>query len=144
MTTTNPTLYLIRGLPGVGKSTLADKLGVNISADDYFHGYDLSKPYVFVPEELGQAHKECQDRCRALLEQGLTVAVANTFTMLWELQFYFDMANELNVHVVVIDLFDGGFTNEQLVKRNTHGVPLEGFERMRGRYQHDLGAYRSS
>ena len=56
-----PTLYIIRGLPGSGKSTLGVKLcgeGNTFAADDYFE--DDTGVYNFDPTRLKDAHAWCQ------------------------------------------------------------------------------------
>jgi predicted kinase len=131
-------LFLIRGLPSSGKSTLAEKLagGNTVEADDFFMDDGV---YKFDPKLLPQAHAYCQDTTDKLLSMGLDTAVANTFTQRWEMQVYLEMAVKHGVSITVIDLFDGGLTDEELHARNKHGVPLEAFAKMRERYVHDWG-----
>ena len=145
MTTNSSILYIYRGLPSSGKSTAASlkvPTGRDISTDDFFHeDRDRSKPYTFVLERIfdGSAHGWAQDRVRSLLSDGtgLPVAIANTNTQRWEFQAYLDICEELGCEYEVIDLFDGGLSDEQLFARNAHGVPLERFAIMRARYEHD-------
>ncbi len=136
-------LIIFRGLPASGKSTQAQSLvpkGRDVAADDYFHtNFDRTTPYVFDGSKIPDAHQWCQSKVRSLLsdDTGLPVAVANTNTMRWEMQPYIDICNALGCEYEVIDLYDAGLTNEQLHARNSHGVPLEAFERMRARYEKD-------
>ncbi len=129
-------LYLIRGLPGAGKTNLSIDLRCDsVEADHFFQG---ENGYVFNPRKLGEAHAWCQARCRELLSDPdiQQCTVANTFTQRWELEPYLQMAAELGSDVIVIDLFDGGCTDEQLFARNVHGVPMQGITQMRARYEH--------
>jgi predicted kinase len=132
-------LFLIRGLPGSGKSTLADALGVfNTEADQYF--VDEDGNYNFDPSKLPQAHAQCQEDTRASLESGISVAVSNTFTQMWEMIPYIEMARDTGARLTVIDLFDGGCNDRELERRCIHGVPLHAFRAMRQRYEHDWKA----
>lgn len=130
-------LYIVRGLPGAGKSTLSStKIApdTTVSADDYFmHG----GKYVFDRNKLGEAHAYCQRRVEELLEDDHNVAVANTFTQRWEIEPYLKIADKAGAIVCIIDLYDGGLSDEQLAARNVHGVPLDVIAGMRKRYEHD-------
>ena len=85
------TLYLVRGLPGSGKSSLARQLapGQVYSADDLF--YELGDgTYAFDPTKLKAAHALCEKRVAQAMAAGVpVVAVANTFSQSWEAAPYF-------------------------------------------------------
>lgn len=108
------TLFIIRGIPGSGKSTLARHLaGQHLEADMYFV---KDGKYQFDPSKLKEAHAWCRQAVRELMEAGEpTVAVANTFTQLWEMQDYRDLAEEYGYGVFAITC-----ENEF---GNVHGVP---------------------
>jgi hypothetical protein len=65
------------------------------------------------------------------------VFVANTFTMRWEIEPYRLMAMAHGAAFEVIDIFDGGLSDEDLARRNAHGVPTAAIANMRARYEHD-------
>ena len=146
-------VLLIRGLPGSGKSWLASCISMGkvqttcLEADNYF--YDESLGYQFDPAKLTEAHLWCFQRFLrflTLLSNPLRVGekfdndmiiVSNTFSCRWEMEKYLEAAKKRDIQVKVIDLFDNGMTDEELVKRNIHDVPIETIQAMRSRWEHD-------
>lgn len=139
----NRTIYIIRGLPGSGKTTYAKKLldaerannsnTAMFAADDYFY---RNGEYVFEPEKLKKAHELCQSNTRSAMAFGASIiAVHNTFTTQWEVDPYLKLASEYRYRVIVINMFDGELTDEELARRNTHGVPVSSIRRMRDRWE---------
>lgn len=138
-------MFIIRGLSGSGKSTIAKSLieKGEIEADcvfeaDMYFCQNILGEYRFNASKLPAAHAWCQQSTEKALKEGKSVAVANTFTEKWEMEFYVVMARKLNVEIKVIDVFDGGLTDAELAERNAHGVPEKVIGRMRARYQHDI------
>ena len=131
------TLILIRGLPGSGKSSLAELFdGPCFAADDYFM---VGGTYRFDAAQLGRAHKQCQANVVEALAVGQPITiVANTFSMRRELKPYLSMAEEFGARVHVIDLFDAGLSDAQLAERGVHDVPVETIARFRARWHHSL------
>jgi predicted kinase len=122
-------LYIVRGVPGSGKTTFAKQLTANVfEADHYF--YDNDGNYNFVPSEIKKAHKECQEFVGHAMTSGIKkIAVANTFTQEWEMKPYMDMAKEFGymVFTVVVENRHGGV--------NQHGVPEDKIEQMCNRFE---------
>ena len=130
------TLYLIRGLPGAGKTTMAEALSTSgvvqriYEADDFFLNEDGT--YWFDGAFLGKAHDGCFAKTKAAIEDGRSVAVSNTFTTEREMQRYVDLAKERGIKLV------------SLVVENRHGngsvhdVPEAAMRRMRERFNFQL------
>ena len=126
-------LILIRGLPGVGKTTLGNLIGDCISADDWMT--NAAGEYQFYPSRLPEVHAKCRNLADARLAIGGDCVIANTFSQRWEIKPYLDIAAKHGARVTVIDLFDGGLTDAELAARGVHGVPLATIGAMRARWQ---------
>ncbi len=124
------TLYIVRGLPGSGKSSLAKKVTELVySADDFFT--NKKGEYNFNAKLLGKAHEWCWGKVRDAMFIGAeAVAVANTFTQAWEAEKYYQIAEEYGYSVFVIEC--------QNDFGNVHDVPQESIDAMKERWEKDL------
>ena len=123
------TLYIIRGLPGSGKTTLARQLaGANVcEADEFFT--DESYNYRFDPKDLKWAHIYCQNKCKALMESNIElIAVSNTGSRRWEFAPYIELARLNDYRVVEITLTGDTYAN-------IHEVPSDTIEAMKARWE---------
>ncbi len=105
------TLYIVRGVPGSGKSEVAELLapGHHYEANDYF--YDKNGEFHYNQYNLDKAHKQCFKNVENDMMNGVErIAVANTFTKKWEYQNYIDAATKLGFKVVII-ICKGNFTS---------------------------------
>ena len=125
------TLYLLRGLPGAGKTTLASKLADKcVCADDY---EGLYANETFHPELLGQAHKWCQNICSYYMDaEAPEIAIHNTLTTEMELMPYMKMANEHDYKVVSL------IVENRHCSESVHSVPEQTIENMRNRFSIEL------
>ena len=133
----NKNLYIVRGLPGSGKSTFALNLvGADFlvcEADKYFM---VDGEYKFDGSKLKEAHESCRNLVETYMKDSLVndqfyreIAVSNTFTQEWEMQAYIDLAKQYGymVFTVIVENRHGGV--------NQHGVPDEALTRMRDRFE---------
>ena len=122
-------LFLIRGIPGSGKTTLANLLPVDrcIAADDYH--YDAGGNYNWKPETSKAGHAWCQREVEVAMEFGYSIAVHNTFTTEWEMQPYFDMAEQYGYRVTTI------IVENRHKSESVHNVPEETIQKMKDRFE---------
>ena len=132
-------LILVRGLPGSGKSTFARSIAgpyAHWEADMYFQrtfdehgevdGYD--GPYEFDPAALPDAHQWCLDMVEQFMDRHRsTVVVANTFSRLWEMQGYHEIAYRKDWDVTVFHM-KGNWGS-------IHNVPEHVIEEMAERWE---------
>jgi tRNA uridine 5-carbamoylmethylation protein Kti12 len=133
-------LYIMRGLPGSGKSTMARHIlaqslsegaeGYIFSTDDYF--LSLDGKYIFDPIKLAAAHAWNQDRAvKAMTKHVDTIIIDNTNILKDHYALYVTEAKArgYRINIVTVGSFDPDFI-EQCFLRNTHGVPLHTIQRM--------------
>ena len=130
-------LFLIRGLPGSGKTTFAKKMAKRRffqnypvwEADEYFVNDDNGK-YEFNPSYLREAHRWCKDRCIYSMSKKVNkIFISNTFTEEWEMVVYFELAKQYgyNVTTIIVENRHDGV--------NIHGVDEKKLEVMKKRFQ---------
>ncbi|KAF0312381.1 2',3'-cyclic-nucleotide 3'-phosphodiesterase [Amphibalanus amphitrite] len=141
---TSKVLFILRGLPGCGKSYLADKIAttypgaVLCSADHYFM---KDGSYQFDREQLSAAHESCKQRAEhACLEQRSHIVVDNTNLRYWEWSEYAKLAARHHYLVLGAGAGDGlaprpaPAGHHQLPRRHRTGdqVPLSSRRRRAG------------
>jgi len=132
-------LYIVRGVPGSGKSTFAKRLVEHdflvCEADKYFIDKETGE-YNFDITKIKDAHKFCQDTVEMYMKDSTVndnfyreIVVSNTFTQEWEMEPYFELANKYGytVFTVIVENRHGGV--------NEHGVPDDKIQIMKDRFQ---------
>ena len=118
-------LYLIRGLPGSGKSTYARRIGCFHVEADMYHCRNGEYAFDICRQKL--AHAWCFRLAADAMSNGLDVVVSNTFTQRWEMQPYIDHANITGHNVKIIRM-----TNDY---GTVHNVPELTKQKMRDRFE---------
>lgn len=127
-------LFLVRGLPGAGKTTLAERLraaglvSAVVSADDFLM---VRGRYVWRADRLEAAHEQCRRAVAARLAKRESVAVANVFARREHLVPYQVAAEAFGARVVEVSVFDAGLSDEALAASTVHAVPAAVIGRMR-------------
>jgi predicted kinase len=126
-------LFLLRGLPGSGKSSIAKSLSTSMSghveADMFFLNH--KGEYKFDASKLKEAHEWCRKEAESYMKpHGFDrVIVSNTFTQEWEMDAYYNLAKKYGyrVHSIIVENRHEGV--------NEHGVPADKLEQMKNRFE---------
>jgi predicted kinase len=134
----NPTLFLVRGIPGSGKSTFAKNIWNEYAvceADKFFHNKETGE-YNFDASRLKEAHEWCRNEVETRMKDHQAnpqyypeIVVSNTFTQEWEMQSYIDLAKKYGYQVTTL------IVENRHGNRNVHNVPDETLDRMRQRFE---------
>jgi predicted kinase len=120
-----PKLILIRGFPGSGKSTFAKQFKCLHLEQDMALMKDGE--YKWTQDSISEAVNFCQKMTSKAIELGVDVVVSNTFTRLWEMDFYLRLAKYYKYEVEVYRMM-GNYGS-------IHNVPEKAMEKMRARWQ---------
>ena len=132
-------LILLRGLPGCGKTSLAeflrDGIGgdrcVAFAADDYFT--DINGDYNFDVKKLGVAHLWCRSQVMNNMAMEVPVIIVhNTLTTPKEIKEYTNMADIRGYQVVSL------IVENRHGSTNIHNVPEETLVKMKERFDVQL------
>jgi predicted kinase len=127
-------LFLLRGLPGSGKSTIANALSESgkypvFSVDDYFTN-QTTDTYHFKFDENHLAYKLCENNTEKSMQGNVSkIFIANTFTLDWEIEPYFKLASKYNykIFVLTVENYHG--------HKNIHEVSQVQIEKMAEKYK---------
>lgn len=127
-------LFIIRGVPGSGKTTYSNRLKANLikfgydpddivqlEADMFFE--DEYGNYNWKPELLSTAHAWCFNSAKQALKNHKIVIVSNTFINIRDIDRYVNLAIDMD-----IDYYIYRCNNNY---QNVHNVPKSAVDRMR-------------
>jgi len=139
-------MFLMRGPPGCGKSTVVrglQKLYSDIvvcSADDFFltsggvYHWDFSK--------LSEAHEACQQKALDAAENGQIIVIDNTNIRRWEMSSYYNIARHNGYIVIVVTpQTPWALQPDLLALKNMHGISLKMCQGKVGAFQNILPYY---
>jgi len=129
-------LYIVRGVPGSGKSTFARSIckpWQHVETDMFFmkggeYKFDISK--------IKEAHQWCRDKVHCKMRPTLwnrifnrRIVVSNTFTQEWEMKLFFVLARRFKykVYTIIVENRHKGV--------NQHGVPEDKLQLMENRFE---------
>ncbi|XP_066910344.1 uncharacterized protein [Clytia hemisphaerica] len=139
-------LFLLRGLPGSGKTTKAmhltnnAEMGVILAADDYFT--NEQGVYTFDKSKIKHAHESCKQRAKSNMEKGVTpICIDNTNTQKYEMKPYVLMAERHGYKVNLVEpttewRFDAEICHQKSSKN--HSLRVEDVKKMKKRYQRNI------
>lgn len=126
---------ILRGLPGVGKTTYAHLLvdafmgSSYIASTDNFFVDKKTGQYMFDPHRLPEAHQWNQKLFEDALKKGIScVIVDNVNSKRAHIQPYVDKADQYGYPTEIVHV-DSSLTCEALQARCTHNVPLYAIQR---------------
>lgn len=125
-------LYLIRGLPGSGKSTFAQELACGLDCNHFEHDkylYTDEGEYLWTEGRMAYAYRQCLRDTEATMAEGEPVVVSNVFPTAKSLKNYRKLAEKYSYRVtyIVVENRRGG--------TNIHDVPQEALDNMREVFQ---------
>lgn len=124
-------VYIMRGIPGSGKSTIACRLaGCGSYAT---HSTDalcmVDGEYQFDAELAPQRHAQNLENFKASLEKGVDVVIVdNTNVKVQQYEPYVTAAQAAGYHVAFVELLHP--TLDEADERNAHGVPRDVINQM--------------
>lgn len=137
-------VILLRGLPGSGKTTLAQTLVGSFNRNaQYFeadhHMINNAGDYEFNPAHLKDCHRACFDEYKAFLREHVfsphvLAVVSNTFTQHWEMVSYIDAAETAGYQVTTL------IVENRHGSKSIHNVPGDTMNKMMHRFEIQLNA----
>ena len=138
-------LILVRGVSGAGKSTIGEMFDDGattriLSTDDLFY---VDGEYKFDPSKLAEYHQAIIDKVESIMVEYDwkimdhdyswfpidRIVVCNTFTQMWEMEPYFNLAKKHDwcIHTIIVENRHGS--------DSIHDVPADVIKSQRERFE---------
>ena len=130
-------VFILRGLPGSGKSIVANKLAESSkssiihSTDDY---HIKNNEYVFDGSRVKEYHRMNLEAFTTSCEQGTEIVVCDNTNVLRNHYKEYKEVAEKNNYIVIIIVVDE-FRVKECKKREKHDIPLKILEDMKKQFQ---------
>lgn len=138
-------LLIMRGLPGSGKSTYANKVvetclrsgfsAIICSTDNYFIHADGT--YIFDKSKLGNYHKQNIETASYFMRSGYHVVVIDNTNTTWkEIEPYVKIGKSSGYQCIIKESgTEWASIPEECFNRNSHNVPMESIKAMADRWE---------
>lgn len=131
-------LVLIGGLPGSGKTTLAESIrefcflqnSIPLPMNEADRFFENETGYHYDNRWIKDAHEYCRSNTAKLLHDKRSCIVSNTLTSDREIHPYIELVKKADARIIFVRM------NTQY--KGEHGVPEEAVERMRNRMAKEL------
>lgn len=141
-------VFILRGLPGVGKTELAlllqskfsdpERGAVILSSDDFFVNRETLE-YIFDMTKVDAAHKWNFKNFKTAIEKKIkTIIIDNSNIKSFHYSHYVDYAQRHNYRVVVALLPHNDASDKELSLRTPHGINRNTIRRMRKDFEWEL------
>ena len=142
-------VYILRGLPGMGKTTIAELLrdhhhnstAVICSADQYHMVKNKEtgeKEYKYNPKRIGLCHQLCQRKFHRSVEAKIPVIVLDNTNLIYDdYRLYEQVA--LKAGYKVFEITVGSLDVQTSFERNSHDVPMDTIQKMAKRFEFVVG-----
>lgn len=143
---TSKMMFILRGLSGSGKSTIAKEIedtykgAVVCSADQFF---TVRGRYMFDPKRLREAHEYSHEKARrACIRNENVVVIDNTNVKKWEMDYYFRLAFKTCYTVILVEPQTPWKDDPLFLSiKNQHNVPEETIQKKLEQWETVLPIY---
>ena len=145
----NKYVFILRGLPGTGKSILSNVLANSltlfdnsstcpvIDANDYF--LNEKKEFIFDKTKLKDAYEKSFEYYKELISKGERfIIINNTNIKQFHYYHYLDYAQRHGYLVSIVTLPHNNVSNKELSERNIHSVDQNTIRRMRKEFEWEV------